>query len=173
MSPSEYNSMDRRNKFGSLAPILYGHEHENSVRLKAPRFLKAPRKAGSDSSSSEGESLPWIKRSSNIDTTSMHADRSVEQIRVPYLPGEAQTRETRNLSNLSSIERLKNIINLPGNLNREASKQSINPNGCLLVNDSSQKRIVLLGEIVANTHKERHLRFLKHKQSMMDDAESH
>ena len=110
-NPSEYDPIDYRNKFGSLAPILYGQDRENSVRLKAPNYLKSKKLVDPDYLRyNEDTSLPWIRKSSHCDVVTVHANRSYEQIQVP------KAKQTRNLSSLNSIEKLKQMIDVPGRL---------------------------------------------------------
>ena len=110
-NPSEYDPMAHANKFGSLAPILYGQDRENSVRLKAPHYLKSKKDFDPDYCRyDEDTSLPWIRKSSHCDVLTVHANRSYEQIKVP------KAKQTRNLSSLNSIEKLKHMIDVPASL---------------------------------------------------------
>ena len=70
---------------------------------------------------------------------------------------------------MSSIDKLKQILDKPASLKAVPSNSSINPSGCLLINDSSQKRIKLLGSIIANSHQARHAQFLEKRQRLLNE----
>ena len=73
---------------------------------------------------------------------------------------------------MNSIEKLKQLLDKPAALKSVASNCSINPSGCFLVNDNSQKRIKLIGSITANNHDARHTKFLEKRQKLLQESTS-